>query len=65
MRLVAFGSKKFPPVAIRYSISEIKLCGLAVNIIISSPYLKHIKFTVIRDYSALLYILNTKRDHLS
>ena len=39
LRLVGYYSKKFPPAAIRYSISELELCGLAVNIyIVSSTY---------------------------
>ena len=32
LRLVGYNSKKLPPAAIRYSISELELCGLAVNI---------------------------------
>ena len=32
LRLVGYNSKKLPPAAIRYSISELELCGLAFNI---------------------------------
>ena len=32
LRLVGYNSKKLSPAAIRYSISELELCGLAVNI---------------------------------
>ena len=32
LRLVGYNSKKLPPAAIRYSISELELCRLAVNI---------------------------------
>ena len=32
MRLVGYNSMKLPPAAIRYGISELELCGVAVNI---------------------------------
>ena len=32
LRLVGYNSKKLPSAAIRYSISKLELCGLAVNI---------------------------------
>ena len=60
LRLVGYNSKKLPPAAIRYSISELELCGLAVNIHIFKNILRNTEFTVIIDHSALLYILNVK-----
>ena len=51
-----------PPVAIRYSISELELCGLAVNIHSFKHILRNTDFTVIIDHSALWYILNAKRE---
>ena len=60
LRLVGYNSKKLPPVAIRYSISELELCGLAVNIYSFKHILRNTEFTLIRHHSALLYILNAK-----
>ena len=49
-------------VTIRYSISELELCGLAVSIHSFKHILRNTEFTVIIDHSALLYILNAKRE---
>ena len=62
LRLVGYNSKKLPPAGIRYSISKLELCGLAVN----KHHYKHIvrntDFTVIIDHSVLLYILNANTE---
>ena len=50
-----------PPAAIRYSISELELCGLTVNIHSFKHTLRNTEFTVIIGHSALLYVLNAKR----
>ena len=60
--MVGYNSKKLPPAAIRYSISELELCGLAVNTHSFKHILRSTDFTVITDHSALLYILNAKRE---
>ena len=60
LRLVGYNSRKLPPAAIRYSISELELCGLAVNIYSFKHILRNTDFTVIIDHSALLYIPNAK-----
>ena len=57
-----YNSKKLPPAAIRYSICELELCRLAVNIHSFKHVLRYTNFTVIIDHSALLYILNAKRE---
>ena len=62
LRLVGCNSKKLPPAAIRYSISELELYGLAVNIHSFRNILRNTDFTLIIDHSALLYILNAKRE---
>ena len=62
LRLVGYNSKKLPPAAIRYSISELQLCGLAVNIHSFKHILRNTDLTEIIDHSALLYILNAKRE---
>ena len=60
--MVGYNSKTLPPVAIRYSISQPELCGLAVNINSFKHILRNAGFTVIIDHSTLLYILNAKRE---
>ena len=62
--MVGYNSKKLSPAAIRYSISEHELCGLAVNIHSFKHILRNTDFTVIIDHSALLYILHAKREPL-
>ena len=62
LRLVGYNSKMLPPTAIRCSISELELCELAINIHRFKSLLRKTEFTVIIDHSALLYILNTKRE---
>ena len=62
LRLVRYNSKKLPPAAISYSISELELCGLAVNIHSFKYILRRTEFTAIKDHPALLYILNVKRE---
>ena len=62
LRLVGYKSKKLPPAAVKYSISEPELCGLAVNIDSSKHILRNTKFRMIIDLSALLNIINAKRE---
>ena len=61
-RLVGYNSKKLHLAAIKYSISEPELCGLAVHIHSFKHLLRNTEFTVIIDHSALLYILNANRE---
>ena len=62
LRLVGYNLKKLPPAGIRYSISELELSGLAVNIHSFKHILNNTEFTVNIDHSALLYILNVKKN---
>ena len=45
LRLVGYNSKKLPPSAIRYNISELELCGIAVNIHSLKCVLRNTEFT--------------------
>ena len=62
LRLVAYHSKKLKEAASRYSISELELHGLEINIKAFDHYLRGIHFDVILDHSALVYILKAKRE---
>ena len=62
LKLVGYNSKKLPPAAIRYCISELELCGLAFKIHSLKHTLRNTDFTEIIDHSALLYILSAKEN---
>ncbi len=64
-RLVGYNSKKLPEPACRYSISELELLGLAVNIFSFKHMLNNREFTVIIDHLALTYILKSKKEPLT
>ena len=49
-KLIAYASKRLPEVARNYSITELDLCGLAINIAIFSHLLKRLDFDVIVDH---------------
>ena len=60
LRLIGYNSKKLPPAAIRYSISDLESCALAVNIHSVKYILRNTEFPVVIDHSPLLYTLNAK-----
>ena len=62
LTLLGYSLKKLPPAGIRYSISELESCGLAVNTHSFKHILRNTDFEVIIDHSALLYIINAKRE---
>ena len=62
LRLVAYNSKQLPEAAKRYSISELELLGLTINIASFKHYLKGENFSVVIDHSALVYIINSKKE---
>ena len=61
-RLVSYCSEKLPKAVQRYSISELELTGLLANISIFKHILKNVKFTVFCDHSALVFIINAKKE---
>ena len=61
-RIVAYNSKRLPEAASRYSISELELLGLTINITSFKYYLMTVHFTVIIDHSALVYIWKSKKE---
>ena len=61
-RLIAYASKR-PPEAVRsYSITELELCGLAVNIASCSHLFKRVDFDVIVDHLALMHIIKSRAE---
>ena len=61
-RVIAYYSKKLPEAVRRYSISELELTGTLANITAFKHVLRNIEFTVFCDHSALVHIINAKRE---
>ena len=62
LKLIAYASKKLPEAARSYSITELELCGLAINIASFSHLLKRVDFDAIVDHLALTHIIKSKAE---
>ena len=61
-KLIAYASKSSPEAVRSYSITELELCGLAINIA-SFPHLfKRVHFNAIVDHLALTHIIKSKAE---
>ena len=56
-RLIAYASKRMPEAAKNYSITELEMCGLAMNIATFSHLLKKVDFDAIVDHLAITHIM--------
>ena len=61
-KLIAYASKRLPEAAKSYSITELELCGLAINIASFSHLLKRVDFDAIVDHLALMHIIKSKTE---
>ena len=61
-KLIAHASKRLPEAARSYSITELELCGLAINIASFSHLLKRVDFDAIVDHLALIHIIKSKAE---
>ena len=61
-KLIAYASKKLPEAVKSYSITELELCGLAINIASFSHLLKRVDFDAIVDHLALTHIIKSKME---
>ena len=61
-KLITYASKRFPEEARNYSITELELCGLAINITSFAHLLKRVDFDAIVDHLALTYIIKSKAE---
>ena len=61
-RLIAYASKRFPEAVRSYSITELELCGLAINIASFWHLLKRVDFNMTIDHLALMHIINSKAE---
>ena len=61
-RLIAYASKRMPEAAKNYSITELEMCGLAINIAIISHLLKRVDFDAVVDHLAIMHIIKSKME---
>ena len=61
-KLIAYACKRLPEVTKSYSITELELCGLAINIQSFSHLLKRVDFDAIVDHLALTHIIKSKME---
>ena len=61
-KLIAYASKRMPEAAKNYSIKELEMCGLAMNIATFSHLLKKVDFDAIVDHLAITHIMRSKAE---
>ena len=61
-KLIADTSKRMPEAAKNYSITELEMCGLAMNITTFSHLLKRVDFDAIVDHLAITHIMRSKAE---
>ena len=62
LKLIVYASKRLPEAAQNYSITELEMCGLAINIASFAHLLKRVDFDAIVDHLALVHILKSKTE---
>ena len=61
-KLIAYASKRMPEAAKNYSITELEMCGLAMNIATFSHLLKKVDFNAVVDHLAITHIMRSKAE---
>ena len=61
-KLIAYTSKRLPEAMKNYFITELELCGLAINIASFSHLLKRVDFDAIVDRLPLTHIIKSKME---
>ena len=61
-RLIAYASKRMQETAKNYSIIELEMCGLAINIVTFSHLLKKVDFDAVVDHLAIMHIMRSKAE---
>ena len=61
-KLIAYASKRMPEAAKNYSITELQMCGLAINIASFSHLLKRVDSDAIVDHLAIMHIIKSKME---
>ena len=60
--MIAYSSKRLPAAAKKYSITELELCELSINIVSFVYLLKKVYFDAIVDHLVLVHILKGKAE---
>ena len=61
-KLIAYVSKRMSEAAQNYSITELEMCGLAMNIASFAHLLKRVDFDAVVDHLAIMYIMKSKME---
>ena len=61
-KLIAYASKRLSEAAKHYSITELELCGLVINIASFSHLLKRVDFDAVVDHLSLTHIIKSKAE---
>ena len=61
-RLIAYDSKRLPEAVRSYLITELELCGLAINIATFSCLLKRVDFNAVVDHLVLTHIIKSQSE---
>ena len=61
-RLIAYASKRMPEAAKNYSITELEMYGLAINIATFSHLLRKVDFDAVVDHLAIMHIMKSKME---
>ena len=64
-RLTAYVSNRMPEAAKNYSITELEMCGLAINIASFAHLLKRVEFDAVVDHLAITHIMESKAEPAS
>ena len=59
-KLIAYASKRLPEAACNYSITELEMCGLAINIASFEHLLRKVDFDAVVDHLAIMHIMRSK-----
>ena len=61
-KLIAYANKRMPEAAKDYSITELEMCGLAINIASFAHLLKRVDFDAVVDHLAIEHIMKSKME---
>ena len=59
-KLITYASKRLPEAAHNYSITELEMCGLAINIASFVHLLRKVDFNAVVDHLAIMHIMRSK-----
>ena len=59
-KMITYASKRLPEAACNYSITELEMCGLAINIASFAHLLRKVDFDAVVDHLAIMHIMRSK-----